>query len=377
MTRSRTRAWRPGESNLRFLARNNTLRRYPSARQAIIPVTHTTSERAREPRGDEDDVEDEETVAATAGEGGASASSTAAHSVVELFYAPKVFSLKGSFDAWLATGEDLWVYTTTRREDMLCVLKHSIHAIFTILSAAAGKPDGSAGFHVRPLTSWSVLMYAAEFGFHKIDFWGGGRRRLPASGAGEGGQRAAASCSVHEDGVHILELQGRQSPRSGVKRPTRGGCRPLHWRCALQPIVPVGGGVAPVPRPPSAVPPSRFLGYFQAIWGRHSVVPHRNRSLRRGMAGRGPGDTFIRLGWPVPRLRRRESSSHGQVPGLCITVMMQSHEFRMGLAPGAVRRDQCQHGMVRKTADRPRRPRLIRTPGFVRIAGNLATQIDS
>jgi len=172
VTRSRTRAWRPGKRNLRFLARNNTLRRYPSSLQAIIQVIHTTSERAREPRGDEDNVEDEETVAATAGEGGASASSTAALSVVELFYAVKVFSLKGAFDAWLATGEDLWVYKTTRREDMLCVLKHSIHAIFTILSAAAGKPDGSAGFHVRPLTSWSVFMYAVEFGFHKIDFWG-------------------------------------------------------------------------------------------------------------------------------------------------------------------------------------------------------------
>ena len=56
----------------------------------------------------------------------------------------------------------------------------------------------------------------------------------------------------------------------------------------------------------SAVPPSRFFGYFQVIWGRHSVVPHRNRSLRLGMAGRGSGDTIIRLGWHVPRLRQRE-----------------------------------------------------------------------
>jgi len=81
------------------------------------------------------------------------------------------------------------------------------------------------------------------------------------------------------------------------------------------------------------------------------VVPHRNRSLRLGMAGRGSGDTIIRFGWHVQRLRQRESSSHGQVPGLCITVMMQLHEFRRGLAPGALRRDHCQHGVVRKAAD--------------------------
>jgi len=65
----------------------------------------------------------------------------------------------------------------------------------------------------------------------------------------------------------------------------------------------------------SAVLPSRFFGYFQATWGRHSVVPHRKCSLRLGMAGRGSGDTIIRFGWHVQRLRQRESSSHGQVPG--------------------------------------------------------------
>jgi len=157
--------------NSRFLARNKTLRWYPSARQAVIPVIHTRSARARQPRGDDDNVEDEATAVAAAGEGGASASSTV--SVVESFYDPTVFTSKGAFDEWLATGEDVWVYTTTRREEMLCVLKHGIHAIFTILSAAAGKPGGSAGFHLRPLTSWSVLMYAATFGFHKMDVWGG------------------------------------------------------------------------------------------------------------------------------------------------------------------------------------------------------------
>ena len=64
----------------------------------------------------------------------------------------------------------------------------------------------------------------------------------------------------------------------------------------------------------------------------------------------GSGDTIIRFGWHARRLSQRESISHGQVPGLCITVMMQFHEFRRGLAPGALRRDHCQSGMVRTAA---------------------------
>jgi len=127
----------------------------------------------------------------------------------------------------------------------------------------------------------------------------------------------------------------------------------------------------------SAVLPSPLSVHFQAVSWRHSVVPNRNHSQRFGMAGRGSGDTIIRFGWHVQRLRQRESSSHGQVSGLSITVMMQSHGFRRGLAPGALRRDHCQHGMVRTAADRPRRPRLIWTPGLSRNAGNFATQIDS
>ena len=35
----------------------------------------------------------------------------------------------------------------------------------------------------------------------------------------------------------------------------------------------------------------------------HSVVLQGNRSLRLGMAGRGSGDTTIRFGWHVQRLR--------------------------------------------------------------------------
>jgi len=134
----------------------------------------------------------------------------------------------------------------------------------------------------------------------------------------------------------------RRVPRGSVRpeqRPTLGG-RPRR-----------------VPRS-SAVLPSRFFGYFHAIWWRHSVVPHRSGSLLRGMAGRGSGETIIRFGWHVQRLRERESSSHGEVPSLCIAVIMQIHEFRRGLAPGALRRDHCQHGMVRTAADRPWRPRL-------------------
>jgi len=34
--------------------------------------------------------------------------------------------------------------------------------------------------------------------------------------------------------------------------------------------------------PPSAVLPSRIFGDFEAIWARHSVVPHPNRGVQRG-----------------------------------------------------------------------------------------------
>jgi len=49
----------------------------------------------------------------------------------------------------------------------------------------------------------------------------------------------------------------------------------------------------------SAVLLSRFFGFFQAIWGRHSVVPQRNRSLRLETAGWGSRDLIIRFGWHV------------------------------------------------------------------------------
>jgi len=55
---------------------------------------------------------------------------------------------------------------------MLFIAEHGIQEIFTVLVAAAGKPGGSAGFHLRPLTSWSTLKRAARFGFSKMDMWG-------------------------------------------------------------------------------------------------------------------------------------------------------------------------------------------------------------
>jgi len=70
------------------------------------------------------------------------------------------------------TEESLWVYTWTFRHDMLFIAEHGIQAIFTVLVAAAGKPGGSAGFHLRPLTSWSILKRAARFGFGKMDMLG-------------------------------------------------------------------------------------------------------------------------------------------------------------------------------------------------------------
>ena len=46
----------------------------------------------------------------------------------------------------------------------------------------------------------------------------------------------------------------------------------------------------------SAVLPMPLFGYLGAIRGRHSAVPHKNRALRLGMAGRRSGDTINFLG---------------------------------------------------------------------------------
>jgi len=63
-----------------------------------------------------------------------------------------------------------------------------------------------------------------------------------------------------------------------------------------------------------------LFGYFGAIWGRHSVVPHLNRALRLGMAGRRSGDTINFLGQPDARLRHWEWCAYGQVHSKVGTV---------------------------------------------------------
>jgi len=238
-------------SDPKLQPRNASHRQYPPLRRAVIPVIRTRSARAVKPTGDDDDAEDVAMEAAAMGEEAASASWAADPSVVESFYDSTVFSTKGEFDAWLDTGENLWVYTTTRRDDMLFVLKHGIHAIFTILSAAAGRSGGSASFHLRPLTSWSVLMRAAKFGFSKMDTRGGEgdvylilMKETPDSALRRAetymqmvykfnrscttdGRRAAALCILYE----------------WARKGARIGLHPPWW-------------TPPPPTPPSSAPPS-------------------------------------------------------------------------------------------------------------------------
>jgi len=87
------------------------------------------------------------------------------------FFDIAAFASQQAFQNWLNTADDSWVNKSTSRHDMLFVAEHGIHVIFNVMIAAAGNPEGSAGFHVRPLSSWSQLERASWFGFSKMAIW--------------------------------------------------------------------------------------------------------------------------------------------------------------------------------------------------------------
>jgi len=121
---------------------------------------------------------------------------------------------------------------------------------------------------------------------------GGGdtnKHNIRASRGHDGHAANDRSAGEHEFGIaasdgdrssHVAAKAARDvSVRFKDERATFGGAKDQWWPDFVSSS--------------SAVLPSRCLGYSRAIWGRHSVVPHRNRSLRLGMAGRGSGDTII------------------------------------------------------------------------------------
>jgi len=146
--------------------RNNTHRGYPEVRRAVTAVlclSVARSERLAAAEADDEDVNTAAEADAVKADGGIE--------IVESFFDTTAFASQQDFQHWLDTADDSWVYTTTSKHDMLFVAEHGIHAIFTQMVAAAGKPGGSAGFHLRPLSSWSQLEMAARFGFSKMAFW--------------------------------------------------------------------------------------------------------------------------------------------------------------------------------------------------------------
>jgi len=179
-----------GRSDPTIRRRNDSHRRYPEARRAVTPVLCLAS------AGDEPPLEDDDMDDNTAAEAGATqqdSSSRWALQVVESFFDTTAFASEEEFQQWLSSGDDIWVYTCTSRHDMLFIAEHGIQAIFTVLVAAAGKPGGSAGFHLRPLTSWSTLKQAARFGFGKMDM-----------------------CGVQEGDVYLFFM--RETPDSALRR---------------------------------------------------------------------------------------------------------------------------------------------------------------
>jgi len=126
----------------------------------------------------------------------------------------------------------------------------------------------------------------------------------------------------------------------------------------------------------SEVLPSCLFGDFEAIPARHSVVPHRNRRVQRGMADRGIWRHNYSIALACPTAKTTRIKLTRPSPGAVLAVIKQFDKFRRGDAPGALGHDHCKHAIVRKAAASPRHPSLIEMQGLLRIAGILATQID-
>jgi len=154
-----------GRSDPTICRRSYSHWRCPDARRAVAPVLCFAS------AGDVPLLEDDHMNDNTAAEAGATqqdSTSRWALEVVESFFETTTFASKEEFQQLLSSGVEIKVYTCTSRLDMLSIAENGIQAILTVLVAAAGTPGGSAGFHLLPLKSWSILKRGACFGFGKI-----------------------------------------------------------------------------------------------------------------------------------------------------------------------------------------------------------------
>ena len=124
----------------------------------------------------------------------------------------------------------------------------------------------------------------------------------------------------------------------------------------------------------SAVLLSRFFGFFQAIWGRHSVVPQRIRSLRLETAGWGSRDLIIRFGWHVQWVKITRIKLTRPSPRIvyhCNDATSQIQEGRCTQARSLSGRDG-------EDSDRPASERLhqwIQTPKRLNVALFIQTGI--
>ena len=126
----------------------------------------------------------------------------------------------------------------------------------------------------------------------------------------------------------------------------------------------------------SEVLPSCLFGDFEAIPARHSVVPHRNLRVQRGMADRGICRHIYSVGLACPTAKTTRMKLTRPSPGAVHAVIKRFDKFRRGHAPSALGHDHRNHAMVRNAEASAWQSSLIEMQGHLRIAGILATLID-
>lgn len=123
-------------------------------RRTITPklcLSSAQNERVPAPAADDEDENTQAEVNA--------AKATKGVAVVESFFHTNAFSYENEFQNWLSTGDDMWVYTTTSRQDVLVIAEYGIHSIFAVC-CGGGKAGRQRGLPPLP----AVVLVAAGAG---------------------------------------------------------------------------------------------------------------------------------------------------------------------------------------------------------------------
>ena len=208
-----------------------------------------------------------------------------------------------------------------------------------------------------------------------LHYWGGEARRGPL--CRRRGQRGPASSTPAEGGV-----DGRWWVRSALSTSLGRAAvlSPHFWKKGGSSIRSAAAGAhasrgarALGTAESSAVLPTFLFGDFEAIPARHSVVPHRNCSVQRGMADRGIWQHNYSVGLACPTAKTTIRMLTQPSPGAVLAVINKFDKLRRGHAPSALEHDHCKHAMDIKAAASARHSSLIEMQGHLRIACIFAT----